>query len=137
MKKDLSSFYKDVEPSSDYKYVLSEINCFLDKICTDIIHEYDSIEWTPCIEQKYLTDMGKLFVCNVRPQGTEMYKNVILRACIPAEGFPVQITCFGDEKTFNDKSSLENYLWKNALKNEDLVEFLRALKSINTLWEDS
>ncbi len=131
--KDLTKFKKIVEPSENYQFVIDSVDSFLKQVCDDLINEQDGIEWSPWIEQKYLVNDGKLFVCGFCPAYVGQYKNEIFKIIVAEDGFPVTLSYQGIENVFKEKASFEKHLWDEVLKDKDIISFFKALKALNRL----
>ena len=133
--RDLTRFKQPTSPEGFpvYDKVVQELETFATKLDSDVLAG-PNLE--VLIEPGFKVNAGQQFkvVVVVKTQG---FRDVLLRAYVPDDGYPVVLSFVGQEVEAADEQTLLQHLYDIIPSNADIQSRLRALRALAETQRDA
>lgn len=126
--RDLTRFKQPTSPEvfPEYDKVVQELETFATKLDSEVL---GGPNLEVLIEPGFKVNAGQQFkvVVVVKTQG---YRDIILRAYVPDDGYPVVLSFVGQEAEATNDQMLLQHLYDTIPSNADIQSRLRALRAL-------
>lgn len=133
--RDLSRFERLTSPKvfAEYDKVLQELEIFASKLDSEVL---SGPNLEVLVEPGFKVNAGQQFkvVIVVKTQG---FRDVLLRAYVPDDGYPVVLSFVGEEAAAADEQMLLQHLYETIPNNSDIQSRLRALRALSEMARDA
>jgi len=119
--------------SAEYHKVLQELELFATKLNSEVL---SGPNLKVLVEPGFKVNAGQQFkvVIVVKTQG---FRDVLLRAYVPDDGYPVVLSFVGEEEAAADEQMLLEHLYETIPNNTDIQSRLRALRALSEMAIDA
>jgi len=114
---------------STYYSVVQELTIFAHKLESELLTSLTRV----AVEPGYTVRMGQQFkVIVTMPNG---FRDVLLRAYVPDDGYPVVLSFLGQEAEATDEQILLQHLYDVIPSDGDFQSRIRAFRALISMWQ--